>query len=263
MTSWQSHKATGIQFFKAANYQEAIAAFTSALASTPPPSSRESAAIHSNISASHLHLSSPLSAVTAAEACVLCDKSWAKGHVRLAEAYAAAGKSNDACNAAQKALAIDKGNEQARGILMKELRKRNMGGAGVSNAAPDASNAAPNASNAAPDASNAAPGNAAPVEPVSPVDGGVVVVSFVDRVKAWWIALPETTKMAIVGVVACVATAVLLPYLTGQSQSLEHGGREETGGARGSKGGGDAYANIRDKYNQPRGMGGGNGDDYR
>ena len=57
--------------------------------------------------------------------CIKINPSWAKGHVRLASAYIAkGGHSNDACQALQRAISLDKDNKVAREMLIKELRQR-------------------------------------------------------------------------------------------------------------------------------------------
>ena len=60
--------------------------------------------------------------------CIALNSSWAKGHVRLASAYIAqGGHSNDACQALQRAISLDKDNKVAREMLIKELRRRDCG----------------------------------------------------------------------------------------------------------------------------------------
>ena len=72
--------------------------------------------------------------------CIKINPSWAKGHIRLAAAYIAkGGHSNDACQALQRAISLDKDNKVAREMLVKELRQRdnsaaNRSGDGASSA---------------------------------------------------------------------------------------------------------------------------------
>ena len=64
-----------------------------------------------------------VAAIRDAQQCVALNPRWSKGHVRLASAYSAAGRSNDACNSLQTALRLDPGNRTAREMLVRELRR--------------------------------------------------------------------------------------------------------------------------------------------
>jgi len=64
-------------------------------------------------------------AVEDAKQCVALNPQWAKGHFRLACAYAALGdRSNDVCQSLQRTLSLDPGNASARQMLLRELRGR-------------------------------------------------------------------------------------------------------------------------------------------
>ncbi|GMH85280.1 hypothetical protein TrVE_jg7794 [Triparma verrucosa] len=114
-------KQEAIKLYREGKYEEALNAFTSVLPSVPP--GRPSAEILSNMSACSLHLSSPSSALTHAVSSVKSDPSWPKSHTRLAECYSKLGQSNDAARAAMNAVRLDPGNEPAKAILKRELRR--------------------------------------------------------------------------------------------------------------------------------------------
>lgn len=80
-------------------------------------------------------------AVANAEKCISIDNQWAKGHMRLAEAYIALRRSiserekekrvdysNKACDALQRVIDLDPSNQNARNLLTKELRYWNIHG---------------------------------------------------------------------------------------------------------------------------------------
>ena len=78
-------------------------------------------------------------AVANAQKCISIDSTWAKGHMRLAEAHLGLGKSTTnsekriesssrACEALQKVIDLDPTNQTARNMLTKELRFNNLHG---------------------------------------------------------------------------------------------------------------------------------------
>lgn len=120
-SSWISHKEQGTLFFQQSNHAQSLISYRSALALHPPLIEQQ--VLLSNIVACHLKLGHTDEAIQDAKACVALNESWPKGQVRLASAYSMAGKSNDACNALQRALQLDPTYTVARDMLRAELRR--------------------------------------------------------------------------------------------------------------------------------------------
>lgn len=115
----------GREMYSSSSFQEALDAFRGALACEDVPSV-ERQLLLSNTSACRLKIGGNTqneAALQDAQQCVALNDRWGKGHVRLASAYVALGRSNDACNSLQRAIAIDPRNQMARNMLMKELRR--------------------------------------------------------------------------------------------------------------------------------------------
>ena len=130
------------------NFQAALETFQASLAAATPASSSVSATdrqiLLSNIVACRLRLGGTeqaQAAVQDAQQCIRCNNQWAKGHLRLAEAYIAwGGHSNQACNSLQTALRLDPGLSSARQLLLRELRRdhRSASSSSSSSSAPTA-----------------------------------------------------------------------------------------------------------------------------
>uniref|UniRef100_A0A7S4IJS9 Uncharacterized protein n=1 Tax=Odontella aurita TaxID=265563 RepID=A0A7S4IJS9_9STRA len=172
LTSWRAHKERGKSLYSSGRYREALESYRDALGGggggassssssssagvggSPPDEERQ--VLLSNAVACRLKIVQENGAgeragggggamtegekrdmceraVEEARQCVALNDRWSKGHVRLASSLIAlGGRSNDACNSLQRALAIDPGNAGARTMLLRELRRdreRN-GGAG-------------------------------------------------------------------------------------------------------------------------------------
>ena len=123
--SWRELKNEGRDHFNNERYEEALSCYRTALASNNCPQ-YDRQILLSNIVACRLHIGGTAQAEAALEDAHLClaeNPNWAKGHVRLASVYSALGRSNDACNALQRALQLDPSNQTARSMLTKELRR--------------------------------------------------------------------------------------------------------------------------------------------
>jgi len=121
-SSWQAARDQGKAEFQQGNYDRALESFRAAL--SLQPGSVDQQLLLSNMVACRLQLGGAAqarAAVADAQQCISLNPSWAKGHVRLASAYAVLGQSNDACNSLQKALRLDPGNQVARKMLVQEL----------------------------------------------------------------------------------------------------------------------------------------------
>lgn len=111
------------------DYEEALKLYGAALSKMARGSSKDERQLMlSNIVACRLNIGGPAQAEAAVEnakQCVALNDRWAKGHIRLAEAYIAlgAGHSNDACNALQRAIQLDPRHPTARQMLIRELRR--------------------------------------------------------------------------------------------------------------------------------------------
>ena len=122
-SSWQAARDQGKAEFQQGNYDRALESFRAALA-MQQSGSVDRQLLLSNMVACRLQLGGAAqarAAVADAQQCIALNPSWAKGHVRLASAYAVLGQSNDACNSLQKALRLDPGNQVARRMLVQEL----------------------------------------------------------------------------------------------------------------------------------------------
>ena len=118
---WSVLKSNGNTLYGEKSYAQALTAFQRALESAPQG---EKQALLANVSACHLKMGRGDLALEASLDCVKQNPNWAKGQIRLAEAYIHLNRSNDACLALQKALRIDTRNEVARRMLTTELRRR-------------------------------------------------------------------------------------------------------------------------------------------
>lgn len=120
--NWNLHKEQAKGHFQQHDYAQALLSYLASLEHCP---FSERQVILSNIVACRLKLGGQaLAAVQDAKNCVALNESWPKGHVRLASAYIAlGGHSNHACNALQRALALDPNNAVARQMLRAELRR--------------------------------------------------------------------------------------------------------------------------------------------
>ena len=139
--SWLGLKEAGGRAFQRGKYEEALDLYRMALRPEYEcASTSDRQIILSNIVACRLKIGGEAQAAAAvndAKQCVALNPQWSKGHVRLASAYSALGRSNDACNALQTALRLDPtGNPTARQMLLRELRRER--GASANNA-PDPS----------------------------------------------------------------------------------------------------------------------------
>eukprot|EP00977_Amphora_coffeiformis_P027063 scaffold32744_cov160-Amphora_coffeaeformis.AAC.1 len=126
--SWLGLKEAGGRAFQQGNYEEALNLYRMALRPEYECAlTADRQVILSNIVACRLKIGGEAQAAAAvndAKQCVELNPNWSKGHVRLASAYSALGKSNDACNSLQTALRLDPtGNPTARRMLIRELRR--------------------------------------------------------------------------------------------------------------------------------------------
>mmetsp|Transcript_2647 Transcript_2647/g.4802 ORF Transcript_2647/g.4802 Transcript_2647/m.4802 type:complete len:426 (-) Transcript_2647:52-1329(-) len=125
--SWREYKEQGKRHYESGNYSQALRAFRSSLNPDLGCPRIEQQILLSNAVACRLKIGGTAMAEVAvkeAKQCVALNDKWAKGQIRLAEAYIALGDhSNDACNALQRALAVDRGNATARQLLLRELRR--------------------------------------------------------------------------------------------------------------------------------------------
>ena len=127
--SWTDLKEEGKAHYQNQNYNEALESYRSALLQRGI-SDYDKQMILSNIVACRLKIGTKAQAEVAlldAKKCIELNDRWSKGHVRLASAYSALGRSNDACNSLQRALTLDSGNQVARGMLTRELRRERVG----------------------------------------------------------------------------------------------------------------------------------------
>eukprot|EP00592_Proboscia_alata_P002649 CAMPEP_0194368994 /NCGR_PEP_ID=MMETSP0174-20130528/17249_1 /TAXON_ID=216777 /ORGANISM="Proboscia alata, Strain PI-D3" /LENGTH=422 /DNA_ID=CAMNT_0039145661 /DNA_START=1 /DNA_END=1265 /DNA_ORIENTATION=+ len=124
-TDWHTLKEEGRVHYSAGNYELALTSYRNALGGGNCPE-YERQILLSNAVACRLKLGGMAqweAALVDARQCVECNERWAKGHVRLASVYVAMGRSNDACNALQRALQLDSTNQTARRLLTTELRR--------------------------------------------------------------------------------------------------------------------------------------------
>eukprot|EP00804_Cyclotella_cryptica_P020253 CCRYP_015875-RA/>CCRYP_015875-RA protein AED:0.09 eAED:0.09 QI:30/1/1/1/1/1/3/529/437 len=150
--TWSSDKDAGAQAYSSQKYTEALSHYFNALEKLRSSSDgkvggttgaethnynhsaelrQQEQILLSNIVACRLKIGgvdNAIKAVQEAKRCVSLDDKWAKGHIRLASAYIAlGGHSNDACQALQRALSLDRGNKMAREMLVAQLRRRDHG----------------------------------------------------------------------------------------------------------------------------------------
>ena len=234
---WSQHKTIGVTAYSSSDFPLALSHFSQALSSTPPPSTRrELAALHSNMTACHLHLKSdPLPSALAA---VKADPKWAKSHLRLAEAHSFHKQSNAACNSCQQALSLDRTCEEARRLLIREMRKRD-GGSGRAESEPAAG------------AEPATP-SAPPPPPVAPVDSTgspSFTASLLPKLTNYWIALPASTQLTIVAV-ASVLLTLLCSHLYTLSFSPDHqpSHQQPPSHSQGGSSSEDPYESLHAKY---------------
>jgi len=157
-SSWRGWKERGKQAYLNGDYASALQNYSQALQrqnnilsniltnqgdngnNLLPPSKLDRQVLLSNMVACRLKLGGAPqaeAAVTNAQKCISIDNQWAKGHMRLAEAYIALGRSissdgalsekrmecsNKACDALQRVIDLDPTNQNARNMLTKELR---------------------------------------------------------------------------------------------------------------------------------------------
>lgn len=126
-SNWKDHYNNGREFYNNQDYMNALSSYQSALFSThPSPPESEKPILLSNSVACRLKLGTPAqfdAALQEALQCVSMNPRWSKGHVRLASVYICLNRSNDACNSLQRAISLDPSNQNARSMLMKELRR--------------------------------------------------------------------------------------------------------------------------------------------
>jgi tetratricopeptide (TPR) repeat protein len=131
MLSWRALKDQGRVEYDRGNYEQALSLYQQALSSaataglSSTTSILDRQVILSNIVACRLKLGQNDRAVQDAQECIRLNPSWSKAHVRLASAYIALGRSNDACNALQTAIRHDSCNATARQMLLQQLRRDN------------------------------------------------------------------------------------------------------------------------------------------
>jgi tetratricopeptide (TPR) repeat protein len=131
MLSWRALKDQGRVEYDRGNFEQALSLYQQALSSSSAnglsstTSILDSQVIMSNIVACRLKLGQNDRAVQDAQECIRLNPSWSKAHVRLASAYIALGRSNDACNALQTAIRHDSSNATARQMLLQQLRRDN------------------------------------------------------------------------------------------------------------------------------------------
>jgi tetratricopeptide (TPR) repeat protein len=125
--SWLGLKEAGKREYERANFAEALNLYRTALRTEYEcVVTADRQVILSNIVACRIQLGGAAQAAAAvqdAKQCIDLNPNWPKGHVRLGSAYSALGQSNDACNSLQTALRLDSGNQMARQMLLRELRR--------------------------------------------------------------------------------------------------------------------------------------------
>jgi tetratricopeptide (TPR) repeat protein len=126
MLSWRALKDQGKDEYERGNFEEALSLYqrASTSAATAGGSIFDRQVILSNVVACRLKLGQNERAIQDAQECIQLNPSWSKAYVRLASAYVAVGRSNDACNALQTALRHDPSNVTARQMLLQQLRGR-------------------------------------------------------------------------------------------------------------------------------------------
>ncbi|KAL7506689.1 hypothetical protein ACHAXN_003923 [Cyclotella atomus] len=146
--SWTEESNLGASSYSSNNYPDALVHYTNAL-DTLLNSSRGDAVeisegekkkqhqiLLSNVIACRLKIGGEEMVETAlveTRECIAIDPNWAKAHIRLASAYIAqGGHSNDACQALQRAISLDRENKVAREMLVKESRRRDNCGSSTS-----------------------------------------------------------------------------------------------------------------------------------
>jgi tetratricopeptide (TPR) repeat protein len=127
--NWRTARDHGKDEFSRGNYRQSLDDFSVAVTNCP---ASEKHILLSNIVACRLKLGEqdPNAsmeqfelAVSDAQACVRANPRYSKGYVRLASAHMALGRSNDACQALQTAIALDPNNRMAKQMLVQELRR--------------------------------------------------------------------------------------------------------------------------------------------
>lgn len=129
-------KLEGDQLFRSGDYNDASTSYRLALELVSEeeeegqPNSntttKAGAILQSNLVACYMKLNQMDEALEASERLVQEYPRWAKGYVRLASTYSALHRSNDACNALQRAIQLDPTHPTARSMLAQELRRRNV-----------------------------------------------------------------------------------------------------------------------------------------
>jgi len=126
-SNWKENYDDGREFYNEKQYENALSSYHAALISTnPPPPESEKPILLSNSVACRLQIggNDQLEAALAeALECVSLNPRWAKGHVRLGSVYISLKQSNDACNSLQRAISLDPSNQNARSMLIRELRR--------------------------------------------------------------------------------------------------------------------------------------------
>mgnify|MGYP006106359503 CR=1 FL=1 len=239
MQQWERIKSNGSVHYMEGRFREALSAFNSSLVSAPQS---EKKILHANISACHLKLKDGANALVSSLACTGLDPKWAKGQIRLAESYILLGKSNDACVALQKALAIDPRNEGARRMLTTEMRKRDVQH-GQQNP-PNTNNSNSNSNNHQQQHQQRQRQQQQP---------GFVAVTF-DRVNTWWRSLPSETRglITISGAFLCLVL-FLHTYLGGGGVGGGGASKNDNYDSYDSydSSSGSAYDEYRRKHNKP------------
>ncbi|KAL7503759.1 hypothetical protein ACHAXN_001511 [Cyclotella atomus] len=139
-SSWTEESNLGASSYSSNNYPDALVHYTNALDTLLNSSSGDAVEITeiekkkqhqillSNVIACRLKIGGEEMverALVEARECIAINPNWAKAHIRLASAYIAqGGHSNDACQALQRAISLDRENKVAREMLVKELRRR-------------------------------------------------------------------------------------------------------------------------------------------
>ncbi|KAF8646750.1 hypothetical protein AX16_007077 [Volvariella volvacea WC 439] len=113
-------KAAGNEHFKKGEYKEAIAKYTEALDQVPT-----SAQLYANRSISHLKLTPPdhAAALSDARKATVLDAGWAKGWIRLGDAYVACGEKGEAKGAYERAVGL-LSREQGNATMKKEAEDK-------------------------------------------------------------------------------------------------------------------------------------------
>ena len=126
-SNWKENYQDGREFYNDQDYENALSCYHAALISSqPPPPESEKPILLSNSVACRLQIGGNdqyEAALAEALECVSLNPRWSKGHVRLASVYVCLNRSNDACNSLQRAISLDPSNQNARSMLMKELRR--------------------------------------------------------------------------------------------------------------------------------------------